>query len=66
MYWDFYLAKRIYRGLEFFGSVDNFTDSRDPNVGQLSATGTPLAIYRTELGRTFRIGLRFTWAGERK
>jgi outer membrane receptor for ferrienterochelin and colicins len=66
MYWDFYLAKRIYRGLEFFGSVDNFTDSRDPNVGQLSATGTPLAIYRTELGRTFRVGMRFTWAGERK
>ncbi|MBL8204514.1 MAG: TonB-dependent receptor [Blastocatellia bacterium] len=66
MYWDFYLAKRIYRGLEFFGSVDNFTDSRDPNVGQLNATGAPLAIYRTELGRTFRIGMRFTWAGERK
>lgn len=65
-YWDFYLAKRIYRGLEFFGAVDNFTDSRDPNVGKLSATGTPLAIYRTELGRTFRIGMRFTWAGERK
>ena len=66
MYWDFYLAKRIHRGLEFFGSVDNFTDSRDPNIGQFNATGAPLAIYRTELGRTFRVGMRFTWAGERR
>ncbi len=64
--WDFYGAKRIHRGLELFGAVDNFTDSRDPNAGKLSATGAPLAIYRTELGRTFRIGMRFTWAGERK
>jgi outer membrane receptor protein involved in Fe transport len=62
--WDFYGAKRIYRGLEFFGAVDNFTDSRDPNAGRLSATGTPLSIYRAELGRTFRVGMRFTWAGE--
>jgi outer membrane receptor for ferrienterochelin and colicins len=49
--WDFYGAKRIYRGLEFFGAVDNFTDSRD-------------LIYRAELGRTFRVGMRFTWARE--
>jgi hypothetical protein len=66
MYWDFYLAKRIYRGLEFFGSVDNFTDSRDPNVGRLNATGAPLPLYRQELGRTFRLGLRLRWAGERR
>jgi outer membrane receptor for ferrienterochelin and colicins len=64
--WDFYGAKRIYRGLELFGAVDNFTNSRDPNAGRLSATGTPLSIYRAELGRTFRVGMRFTWAGEPK
>lgn len=64
--WDFYAAKRIHRGWEFFGAIDNFADSRDPNVGQLSATGAPLPIYRSELGRTFRIGMRFNWAGERK
>jgi len=63
--WDFYLAKRIYRGLEFFGSVDNLTDSRDPNAGRLSVAGQPLAIYRTELGRTFRVGVRFSWKLER-
>lgn len=64
--WDFYAAKRIYRGMEFFGAVDNFTDSRDPNAGKLAANGTPLPIYRPELGRTFRVGLRWTWAQERR
>jgi len=40
--------------------VYNFTDSRDPNVGTL------LPIFRPELGRTFRVGMRFTWAQERR
>lgn len=40
-------------------------DSRDPNAGKL-ANGASLPIYRTELGRTFRVGMRFNWAGERK
>jgi hypothetical protein len=40
--------------------VDNFTDSRDPNVG------APLPIFRPELGRTFRVGMRFAWAQERR
>jgi outer membrane receptor for ferrienterochelin and colicins len=58
--WDFYAAKRIYRGMEFFGAVDNFTASRDPNVN------TSLPIFRPELGRTFRVGMRFTWSQERR
>lgn len=64
--WDFYGAKRIYRGLEVFGAVDNFTDSRDPNTGKLAANGTPLPLYRAELGRTFRVGMRLSWSPERK
>jgi outer membrane receptor for ferrienterochelin and colicins len=65
--WDVYLAKRIYRGFELFGAVDNFTDNKDPNMGLLDATtGAPLPIYRTEYGRTFRVGMRFTWAQERR
>lgn len=64
--WDAYAAKRIYRGLEFFGAVDNVNNSRDPNVGRLAANGSPLPIYRPELGRTFRVGMRFTWAQERR
>ncbi|HEY8461366.1 MAG TPA: TonB-dependent receptor, partial [Blastocatellia bacterium] len=58
--WDFYAGKRVYRGLEFFGAVDNFTNSRDPNVG------SPLPILRPELGRTFRVGMRFAWLQERR
>lgn len=61
--WDVYGAKRLYKGLEVFGALDNFTNSRDPNYGKL-ANGAPLAIYRTEYGRTFRVGMRFTWAAE--
>jgi outer membrane receptor for ferrienterochelin and colicins len=64
--WDIYAAKRIYRGFELFGSVDNFTDSKDPNTGLINATGAPLPIYRAEYGRTFRVGMRFTWAQERR
>jgi outer membrane receptor protein involved in Fe transport len=64
--WDAYAAERVYRGMEFFGAVDNFTDSRDPNTGKLAADGPPLAIYRPELGRTFRAGMRWNWARERR
>lgn len=64
--WDFYAAKRIYRNerndLEIFGSVDNFTDNQDPNTGRFSGTGAPLPIYRPEAGRSFRIGLRYSFA----
>ncbi len=65
--WDIYAAKQMYRGIGIFGTVDNFTNSKDPNTGALDAmTGLPQPIYRAEYGRTFRVGLRFTWAQERK
>lgn len=64
--WDFYAAKRLYRGFEFFAAIDNFTDSRDPNIGKFSPTGTPLSIYRPEFGRTYRVGLRFNWSAEKR
>jgi outer membrane receptor protein involved in Fe transport len=58
--WDFYAAKRLHRNLEAFGAIDNFTNSRDPNFG------SPLPIYRPEVGRTFRLGLRWSWAREKR
>jgi outer membrane receptor for ferrienterochelin and colicins len=64
--WDVYAAKRIYRGFEAFGAVDNFTNSRDPNSGLIGATGMPLPIFRSEYGRTFRVGMRFTWSQEKR
>lgn len=60
--WDAYVARRIVAGLELFGAVDNFTDSQDPNTGRLRADGTPLALSRADVGRSFRVGLRWEWA----
>jgi outer membrane receptor for ferrienterochelin and colicins len=60
--WDVYASQRVRRGLSAFAALDNITDAQDPNVGQLSATGTPLAIYRPDAGRTVRFGVRWAWS----
>jgi outer membrane receptor for ferrienterochelin and colicins len=60
--WDAYASQRILRGLNVFVAVDNLADSQDPNLGKLSATGAPLAIYRPDVGRTVRGGIRWSWA----
>ena len=57
--WDLYVAKPIARGFECYGAVDNFTNSQDPNTGVLGASGAPAAIYRPEIGRTVRFGVRW-------
>jgi outer membrane receptor for ferrienterochelin and colicins len=59
--WDAFASQRLVGGLTAFAAVDNLTDNQDPNTGQLSATGSPLAIYRPEAGRTIRAGLRWSW-----
>ncbi len=65
--WDFYVAKNLYRGLEVFTAVDNFTNSKDPNTGKFlpptspSANPSPAPIYRPEVGRAFRVGMRWNW-----
>jgi outer membrane receptor for ferrienterochelin and colicins len=61
--WDLYVAKPIARGVECYGAVDNFTNSQDPNTGVLGATGSPAAIYRPEIGRTVRFGVRWAPGG---
>ena len=60
--WDVYASQRIRRGLSAFAAIDNITDNQDPNTGRLSATGAPLAIYRPDVGRTVRFGVRWSWA----
>ena len=60
--WDVYASQRVVRGLNVFVAVDNITDDQDPNLGKLSATGAPLAIYRPDAGRTARFGLRWSWS----
>jgi outer membrane receptor for ferrienterochelin and colicins len=60
--WDAYLSQRIVGGLNAFAAVDNLADNQDPNTGRVGPTGTPLAIYRPEAGRTVRFGVRWSWA----
>ena len=60
--WDAYASQRVVRGLNAFVAVDNVADSQDQNIGKVSATGAPLAIYRPDVGRTFRAGVRWSWA----
>jgi outer membrane receptor protein involved in Fe transport len=60
--WDAYASQRIVRGLNAFVAVDNLADNQDQNLGRLSATGTPLPIYRPDAGRTIRGGVRWSWA----
>jgi outer membrane receptor for ferrienterochelin and colicins len=59
---DVFASQRLGRGLRAFVAVDNIGDSQDPNLGQVSATGTPLAIYRPDAGRTIRGGIRWSWS----
>ena len=60
--WDAYVSQRVLRALSVFAAIDNIGDAQDPNVGQLSATGAPLAIYRPDAGRTARFGVRWSWS----
>ncbi len=60
--WDAFASQRIVRGLTAFVAVDNLADNQDPNLGQVSATGAPLAIYRPDVGRTVRGGIRWSWS----
>jgi outer membrane receptor for ferrienterochelin and colicins len=60
--WDAFASQRIVRGLTAFVAIDNLADNQDPNIGQVSASGAPLAIYRPDAGRTVRGGVRWSWA----
>ena len=61
--WDLTLAKSLTRGAELFGAIENLTDSQDPNTGMISTTNMALPIYRPEIGRTLRGGVRWSWSG---
>lgn len=59
--WDVTAAKPVWRTVEAFAAIDNLTNSQDPNTGLLSASGSVLPIYRPEIGRTWRTGVRWNW-----
>lgn len=60
--WDIYAAKKITRGFSTFATIDNLFDDKDPNSGLFSPSGRPLPVYRPEVGRTFRVGLRWNFS----
>lgn len=57
--WDWYIAKPIRSGFEMYGVIDNLFDSTDPSL-----EGPDPTFYRADPGRTFRIGLRWTFGVE--
>ena len=57
---DAYVATKVRYGFEIFGAIDNLTDSRDENSGVLLGNGTPAPIYRPEIGRAIRFGVRWS------
>lgn len=57
--WDWYVAKPLGSGFEMYGVIDNLFDSVDPNLDDDSPT-----YFRADPGRTFRIGLRWTFGVE--
>jgi outer membrane receptor for ferrienterochelin and colicins len=58
--WDLYAAKRLAHGFELFGAVDNAANSQDSNTNVVLADGSPAPIYRPEIGRAVRVGLRWS------
>ena len=60
--WDAYVSQRLLRGLSAYVAIDNLADNQDPNTGVVLPSGSPAAIYRPEVGRTVRVGVRFNWA----
>ncbi len=59
--WDLTVSKAVVRTTEAFAAIDNLTNSQDPNTGLVSAKGAALPIYRPEIGRTIRAGVRWSW-----
>jgi len=57
--WNLYASKSLRRGLEAYGTINNLGDSRDSLLSQ-----NPPTYDRTDYGRMFRIGLRYTFPHE--
>ena len=60
--WDAFVSQRIGRGLSAFVAIDNLADSQDPNTGVVLTDGTPAALYRSDAGRTARVGMQWSFA----
>jgi len=57
--WKLYASKDLTHGVQMYGAIDNLADSRDSMLSQ-----TTPSYDRTDYGRTFRIGMRYTFPHE--
>ena len=57
--WKLYASKDLVRGMQVYGAIDNLANSRDSLLAQ-----TPASYDRTDYGRTFRVGMRYTFLHE--
>ena len=57
--WDLYGSKQVGRGASLYASVDNLFDSTDPKLRLAVPT-----FDRPDYGRTFRVGVRYSFARE--
>ena len=57
--WNLYASKDIVRGMQAYGAIDNLANSRDRLLTQAAPT-----YDRTDYGRTFRVGVRYTFPHE--
>ncbi|HWB85090.1 MAG TPA: TonB-dependent receptor [Bryobacteraceae bacterium] len=53
--WNLYASKTLGHGLQIFGAIDNFANSRDRKLEQ-----NPPSYDRFDYGRMFRIGMRYS------
>ena len=57
--WDLYASKRLPAGIQAFGAIDNLANSTDRKLNN------PVPSFdRPDYGRTFRIGLRYSFTRE--
>lgn len=58
---DLYGSKKLWKGFDVFATIDNLFNDKDPRTGLPSLTNpnSPLGVDRAEVGRTFRVGLRW-------
>jgi outer membrane receptor protein involved in Fe transport len=52
--WDFYVSKRLPRGVQGYLTIDNLANSRDQKLGLPTPT-----FDRPDYGRTYRVGVRW-------
>ena len=60
---DVYSAKSLKKGFEVYGTIENIFDVKDQNFNKFRPDGSgPYPIVRPDVGRMFRIGIRYNFS----